>query len=84
MIVITSGVVATSAETSTQGLYESLEWLSHVIYIKRTATQQTGSAKNRNEGTKRGSDVTGDKSTFGVYVDKSWMFFKKLFLMNIG
>ena len=84
MIVITSGVVATSTETSTQGLYESLEWLSHAIYTKRTAAQRSGSAMNTNERTKKGSDVTGDKSTFGLYVDKSWTFIKKLFLMNIG
>ena len=81
---LTPGVVATSAETSTEGLYESLEWLSHVIYTKKTATHGTGSAKNTNEGTNKGSDVTEDKSTLGVYVDKSWMFIKKLFLMNIG
>ena len=41
--------MSTSVTTSTEGLYQGLEWLSHVIHTKKRATQGTGSTKNRDE-----------------------------------
>ena len=77
-------VVATSATTSTEGLYQGLEWLNHVIHTKKGATQGTGSTENKDEEVDEADDVTEQKSTLGLYADKSWTFIKKLFLMNVG
>ena len=81
---IITDVVATSVTTSTEGLYQGLEWLSHVIHTKKRATPGTGSTKNRDEEVDEADDVTEHKSTLGLYADKSWTFIKKLFLMNVG
>ena len=76
--------VPTSATTSTEVLYQDLEWLSHVIHTKKGATQGTGSTENKDEEVDEADDVTEHKSTLGLYADKSWTFIKKLFLMNVG
>ena len=81
---IITDVVPTSVTTSTEGLYQGLEWLSHVIHTNKEATQGTGSTKNMDEEVDEADDVTEHKSTHGLYADKSWTFIKKLFLMNVG
>ena len=81
---IITDVVPTSATTSTEVLYQGLEWLIHVIHTKKGATQGTGSTENKDEEVDEANDVTEHKSTHGLHADKSWTFIKKLFLMDVG